>query len=290
VARSKVAVVLEESHRASELSTDPYFSGGFAKSCLCAPMLRQGECVGVIYLENRALGNAFMDERLRIVDLLASQAAISLQNANLYANMEKRVAERTHALQLALSQVESLSRTDSLTQLPNRGYFMERFTQEVERSKRHTACLGLILLDIDHFKHINDTYGHPAGDAVLRHVARALMGSMRDSDVIGRVGGEEFAELLPQTSMEGAALCAERLRQAVEALRIPLKDASEELRVTVSAGLCVASETPHEEVFYSQADAALYSAKHGGRNQVCQTVYAGPALASSASIRGQVTP
>ena len=159
--------------------------------------------------------------------------------------------------------------TDELTGLSNHRRFQEVMDQELGRAKRFGSDVGLIMLDIDHFKSFNDTYGHQQGDVVLREVARVLRESSREIDEPARYGGEEMAVALPQTDLEGAYLFAERVRTALAALRVPRLDGDgPPLRVTASFGAAVMpGSAVDKEALIAAADAALYEAKRTGRNR-----------------------
>jgi two-component system, cell cycle response regulator len=172
------------------------------------------------------------------------------------------------------SALELLSRTDGLTQLINRRHFEELLQSEWQRSLRYRTSLSCLLLDIDHFKKVNDTWGHPFGDTVLREVAGVARRALRDVDVLARYGGEELIALLPETSPEEAWRAAERVRMGVEAMRLTCRTVNppEQVRCTASIGVSTAPgpgiETPEQLV--QLADECLYEAKQGGRNQVRQ--------------------
>jgi two-component system cell cycle response regulator len=174
------------------------------------------------------------------------------------------------------SALELLSRTDGLTQLVNRRHFEELLQSEWQRSLRYRASLSCLLLDIDHFKKVNDTWGHPFGDTVLREVAGVARRALRDVDVLARYGGEELIALLPETSPEEAWRAAERVRMGVEAMRLTCRTVNppEQVRCTASIGVSTAPgpgiETPEQLV--QLADECLYEAKQGGRNQVRQAL------------------
>jgi len=136
----------------------------------------------------------------------------------------------------------------------------------MEQVRRYHHPVGLIMLDIDDFKSINDTYGHPQGDVVLRRVARVVADNSRDADFPARYGGEEMALILPHTDLEGAYAIAERVRTAVEALRIPRKDEQGTLRITASLGVAATTDGSKDELI-AHADAALYEAKRQGKNR-----------------------
>jgi diguanylate cyclase (GGDEF)-like protein len=159
-----------------------------------------------------------------------------------------------------------LSLTDALTSLPNRRAFDQALEREVSRARRHKHFLAIAMLDIDHFKRVNDTYGHEGGDEVLRLFARTAAGALRKGDALYRYGGEEFVAILPHADLPGAAVAAERMIDAVRASQIRLGSAT--VQVTASAGVACLSTAGGAEAL-ARADAALYEAKRGGRNRVC---------------------
>lgn len=171
---------------------------------------------------------------------------------------------------LAEQQLEAQAFTDGLTGVLNRRRFLELAAVEVERARRHRLPVALLMIDLDHFKSINDTHGHAGGDAVLQAFVRTALTLMRSSDLFGRVGGEEFAALLPQTDAEGAAALAHRLTAQVQANPVPLAAAA--VAYTVSVGVSArAPEAVDEasvETLMLEADTALYRAKGEGRNRV----------------------
>jgi diguanylate cyclase (GGDEF)-like protein len=156
--------------------------------------------------------------------------------------------------------------TDALTGLLNRRAFMERFTNELSRGQRHGPMPTLIILDIDHFKKINDHYGHPAGDAVLVHLAQLLRASLRTVDLVGRIGGEEFALVLIETDGNAAAPVIERLLERIRKTKVHLPD-GETIQFTSSVGSTEVQWGDVVDTAIQRADEALYAAKNGGRNQ-----------------------
>jgi diguanylate cyclase (GGDEF)-like protein len=169
-------------------------------------------------------------------------------------------------------ELERLAHTDSLTGLYNRRIFMQRLEEEVERVRRHGKALSVLIFDLDFFKQVNDTYGHDTGDVVLVAVARLATEAKRVSDVAARLGGEEFALLLPETDQQGAVQLAQRLRSAIEK-NLYLSTSGTPVRVTASIGVATASAEADEiEKLLSLADRQLYRAKNNGRNRVCSTV------------------
>jgi diguanylate cyclase (GGDEF)-like protein len=164
-------------------------------------------------------------------------------------------------------EIYRLMTMDALTQTHNRRYFNEALEREYQRSLRYRRALSLVLFDIDHFKRINDTYGHVAGDSVLRQLARVVKPRLRQQDVLARVGGEEFAVLLPEVEPAGAQVAAEKVRRLVESARFLVDQ--KEFGCTVSVGIAAfdASMTS-PQALYEAADKNLYEAKRGGRNRV----------------------
>lgn len=162
--------------------------------------------------------------------------------------------------------LERASRVDPLTQTWNRGWFLERLAIEVKRARRHKRPLSLVMLDVDYFKSVNDTWGHSAGDQVLKSIVATARQQLRDHDEIGRLGGEEFAILLPETPVNGAMIVAERLRIGVENLRIDFEGA--QIATAISAGVSEVLLTESSESAIARVDAALYAAKRGGRNRI----------------------
>ncbi|MFY8116878.1 MAG: sensor domain-containing diguanylate cyclase, partial [Roseateles sp.] len=185
--------------------------------------------------------------------------------------INRQLAEKNALLERYNQQLEQLAITDSLTGLLNRRRLMELGVSECRRAARFRHSLSLLMIDIDHFKSINDGWGHQFGDQVIGAVAHALSSRVRQSvDIVARIGGEEFVLLLPETGAADAQGLAEDLRQAVAALRFPVRAAGEFAGVTVSIGVATQSglaSEPFEKLLY-RADQALYVAKQAGRNQV----------------------
>ena len=176
-----------------------------------------------------------------------------------------RAASRTVQLQQKLTR---LALTDALTGVANRRAFMERLDGEVARAKRHGGTLSVVMLDIDHFKRVNDTYGHAAGDIVICKTVDQISTGIRQSDLVGRLGGEEFAVFLPETDAKSAAVLAEHMRKALDECTISV---AQDCDLHVNASLGVAEWTPRDTSAHEllcRADEALYHSKETGRNRV----------------------
>jgi diguanylate cyclase (GGDEF)-like protein len=211
---------------------------------------------------------AFRDHDQRLLESLALQIAAALQNANLY----------------------ELAMVDGLTGLFVRRYFDARIQEEIERSKRYTTPFSVVMLDVDDFKSLNDTYGHVVGDRVLRAIATVVKAQMRGVDTAARYGGEEIAVVLPRTEMVGAYNQAERIRAAIAELRVTTDDEPPKaVGVTASLGIAAYPESKAKDAtdLVRRADRALYRAKKTGKNRVelFWSDDSGPArLASSAEL------
>jgi diguanylate cyclase (GGDEF)-like protein len=222
-------------------------------SALAAPLGATEEGDRVIGIVSVSRGDrAFTAGERELFSYLTNQASVSVENVDLHETVQRQAV------------------TDELTGLFNHRRFQEVMTAEVERARRYGHELGLIMLDIDNFKQINDTYGHLQGDEVLREVARVLRQSSREIDEPARYGGEEMAVALPQTDLEGAYQFAERVRRRIEALALPLPDGDDGvLRVTASFGAASLASAGgvDKDALVASADAALYQAKRGGKNR-----------------------
>lgn len=184
-----------------------------------------------------------------------------------YVNgLRMRLGESNRELQAAYERIEGLAMRDELTGAYNRRYLMEVLARESARAERLRRPLTLCLLDVDHFKSVNDTLGHAAGDAVLRKLPEILAAATRGGDVVGRFGGEEFLLVLPDTDARGGGALAERARAAVEAADLPGLPAGRRVTVTIGLAQLAAGENFHGAL--ARADRALYAGKAGGRNRV----------------------
>ncbi|TFW00430.1 diguanylate cyclase [Oxalobacteraceae bacterium OM1] len=265
VSHARQPLVVHDARSDPLLAGDPYVDKARPFSALCLPILRHGELLGLLYLENNAVAGAFTERRLEVLQMIGAQAAISIENARLYAEMEERVNART-------AELRALTLRDGLTGVGNRKAFDERIGEELARAGRSGRPLALLMIDIDHFKGINDAHGHLAGDECLRRLASALTTvRKRPSDFVARYGGEEFALLLPDTDREGALTVAQRVLEAARELEVELKTELGERRIglTVSAGIAIAQAglAPSARQLVAQADRRLYVAKQAGRDR-----------------------
>jgi diguanylate cyclase (GGDEF)-like protein len=219
-----------------------------AESLLVLPLASADEAVGTLTLASREK-HCFRKDVREMLGVIAVQVATSLQNAMMYKKME------------------TMATTDGLTGLTNHRTFQERFANLLERSARHGQKAAMLLLDIDHFKRVNDTYGHPVGDEVIRQVAKVLARAVRVIDIPARYGGEEFAVVLESTDLAGAVTLAERIRDDVSKIEVATDKGS--LKVTTSIGVAGFPDDAREQpALIEYADQALYQAKQGGRNRV----------------------
>lgn len=184
-------------------------------------------------------------------------------------SLEDQVKVRTRELQRAKDKAEKEATIDSLTQIPNRHSFYNRAKALVQQADHDGETLCFLMLDIDFFKVINDTYGHPQGDQVLIACARTIENTIREKDLLGRLGGEEFAVVLPGTSLEEARIIAERIRTSISELSFHTTLGGHQFRTTISIGISTARDMLYAyELLYKHADLALYDAKQTGRNRV----------------------
>ncbi len=187
--------------------------------------------------------------------------------ANLNRDLEHQVSERTMELQDAKAAAELQARTDVLTGLNNRRAFFELAEAIDAQSRRYNHAYVIAMIDVDHFKSVNDSWGHETGDDALVAVGRVISEGLRETDVLGRIGGEEFAVILPETVVEKGTSLAERLREAIEATVIQTSNG--EIKVTVSIGIASLDDRNESlEMVVANADAALYLAKNAGRNRI----------------------
>jgi diguanylate cyclase (GGDEF)-like protein len=221
-------------------------------SYIAIPLMGAREVLGVVCVTDRRDDEPFSWSDVQLLRALAAPAALALGRERALAQAE------TYALTAAI---------DPLSGAFNRRHFHVRLEEELQRSVRHSLSLGFLMIDIDDFKAVNDSFGHLAGDAIIRDVAEILRRSVRVFDVCARFGGEEFAIIMPGSIVESAAMVAERIRERIEAYRSE-EPVLEILRITVSIGLAVSSPGMTAHDLIESADRALYLAKRAGKNRV----------------------
>ncbi len=241
----------------TDLANFPSYDDHALESYIGAPLVVDGETYGTLcFCSAKPRTQAFNDTDKEILRLFADWIAHEIGRDRDFRQLQEAQAE-----------LRRLATTDDLTGLLNRREFLRRAEKELSRAKRHDQPFALAILDVDHFKAINDTFGHPIGDRVLREVADELGAVMRSYDIFGRIGGEEFCVAMPNTSVEDARAIAERLREAV--LACHQLEGEMCYRVTISIGVAtmLASDASATGIL-SRADTALYQAKNQGRNRV----------------------
>jgi diguanylate cyclase (GGDEF)-like protein len=233
----------------------PYFVNPIAvregiRSLICVPLLFQNRIMGILYLDD-FVPREFDREKLNLLSILASFAAMAIHNATLH--------RRTKLMAI----------TDSLTGLHNHRYFKQLFKHEMARAKRYQKPFSIIMLDVDDFKSYNDSFGHGAGDELLKLMGSLILQTVRNVDVAFRYGGEEFIVLLPETQLDKAILAAERLRQSIEKWTAMNLIGSATRGVTVSIGVASYPENADQmDELFNIVDSLLYRAKRCGKNKV----------------------
>ncbi len=218
------------------------------ESLLIAPLEAQGETFGALVMGARREG-LFTPYEVRLFELVARQSAVSILNARMYERMER------------------MATTDGLTGLANHRFFQQRLAEELRRATRHPQKVSVILCDLDHFKKVNDTHGHPAGDEVLKRLARLLADSVREVDLAARYGGEEFVLILPGTDTTGALKLARRIGASLRKIRVPV-GGGVKLKATLSLGVATyPDDAGTKAALLDLADKALYRAKESGRDR-----------------------
>ncbi|MFZ2959192.1 MAG: diguanylate cyclase [Candidatus Ozemobacteraceae bacterium] len=212
------------------------------------PLLKEGEIFGVVKIGPKINGENFNENDLEFFSTLASQAVISFENARLY----------------------SLAITDSITKLYVHRYFQLRLDEEVKRSRRYNSTLTLLMCDIDHFKKINDNYGHQQGDIILKEISMILRKNVRSTDIAARYGGEEFVIILPETTQSDAKIVAERIRRDVAKFEFPpMASGQPPIHTTISIGVAgFPLNANDKDELIQKADSSMYQAKESGRNKV----------------------
>ena len=241
------AQIEKKRFRPNQMLVDPNIT---LKSHLTLPLVIEGKIIGCISLHSDQF-NAFDAQDLQFFSVIGYQMAASLKHIQ------------------RLTSIKNIAIYDTLTNIYNRRYFEERFEIEAQKSFFSDTPLSLIIVDIDHFKKVNDTFGHTEGDKVLKGIASLLKGAVRRKDTVARYGGEEFILILPEAGLEETFMIAERIRRLVE--NTPFEIGEVQLNVTISLGISnfPSHKVKSKEDLIRMADIALYEAKRGGRNRVC---------------------
>ena len=217
-----------------------------------APLRGKEKVIGLIIADNIFNKKLITDDDVKIFTMLANQAGLAIENSELY--------------EVVLQE----SKTDSITQVWNHGYFQHILSGELEKSQYAEQPLTLLMIDIDNFKKINDSCGHQNGDVLLRELAKILKNYSRDQDYVCRYGGEEFSIILTNTSKQQGYDIAERIREGIAKYTFSKFHLAQDLTITVSIGLATCpDDVPTKEELIAKADQAMYIAKFGGKNQTC---------------------
>lgn len=247
VERTADTLVISEACK-SEFCNDIYVKETQPKSIFCMPLFHQGNLNRILYFENNLAIGAFTSEKVKMINMLSAQMVISIENAELY---QKAVM-------------------DGLTQIFNRGFLDNYLVKSVCEAQKYNKKLSMLIMDIDYFKNVNDTYGHQIGDLVLKNVAKNIKEISRNSDVVARYGGEEFVVVMPEIGIEEAKIAGEKIRKSIEQAIVEYYDGNKiiRLKVTVSVGATELDKHDNRNIFIDKADKNLYIAKRTGRNRV----------------------
>jgi len=252
------------------------------RSVLCVPLISKFKIRGAIIVHSSSLGHAFRKDDISFTVGLSVPATLAIENALLFSKRKKAeealkkardgleiaVRKRTAELVKAKAEVEKLSITDEMSGLYNYRYFMQALETEYARAVRYNHSMGLMMIDIDYFKSINDNYGHQCGDSVIKELALLIKQYVRTTDIVARYGGDEMAVILPETTKDSALDVADKLKRAAECFNFNWSGKS--VNVSISLGLATAPDPDFKEScdLVNAADRALYQAKKNGRNLV----------------------
>jgi len=235
-----------------EYSQDPFIQLFHTNELIIIPLKTKDRVNGLIIADNYYTQKPITKDDYKIFMMLATQAGLAIENSRLYEETEHR------------------SKTDPITGLWNHGYFQKQLSIEMSSTKKENHPISLIILDIDNFKRLNDTFGHQNGDHILKEIAIIIKDSSRDIDFVCRYGGEEFSIVLTQTNQDQGHFIAERLRQRIENHKFPLLRENQFIDLTVSIGLATfPDKVAGKEELIAKADKAMYKAKFNGKNQTC---------------------
>ncbi|MCI5140202.1 MAG: sensor domain-containing diguanylate cyclase [Candidatus Electrothrix sp. ATG1] len=247
VEKEKIPLIIEDAVTDDVFKEQESVINYGLRSVLCVPIQHRNTLLGAIYLDNRMISGLFSREDMWVLELISSQAGVSIENARLFKQ----------------------SVMDALTGIYNRAYFDNFLLHSTQEARRNNGRLSLMLIDVDKFKTFNDAYGHQIGDIVLKSVAQEIKKSVRNPDVAARYGGDEFAVILPDTGREEAGLIGEKINKAVYEHKVihETEKGKKNLTVTVSVGVAELTGNDRTELV-ENADKALYRVKELGRNCV----------------------
>jgi diguanylate cyclase (GGDEF)-like protein len=237
----------------SGFAQDPFLQVFKTNELVIMPLKIKDQVNGLIVADNLYTQKPISDDDLKIFSMLADHASLAIENSRLYEMTKHK------------------SHTDALTNLWNHGYFQSKLAESLDQAQKADLTLSLLMIDVDDFKKLNDTYGHQNGDIVLKDIANLLIASSREGDYVCRYGGEEFSMILKETNEEQARTIATRIHHKVSEHTFPGFPSDPPVRVTVSIGLALFSKAIDQtkETLISRADKALYAAKHSGKNTTC---------------------
>jgi len=288
VERSRDSIILDDASVSEKYLNDPYIVDKKPKSIMCMPVLSKGNILGIIYLENSLIEGVFNNERIEILNVISSQLAISLENVTLYTNLEysekqlrkhhdqleELIEKRTAKLRQEIMErkkaeklLEEMATHDNLTGLPNRKLFYNQLNNSLELAKSNKLLLGILFIDLDGFKTINDTFGHDSGDIVLKTVADRLLKSVRTCDIVSRFGGDEF--MIIMENIENTVTINDVCQIIINEVGRTIVIGENNGHVTASIGV---STFPNDgddmNKLIKKADNAMYMAKRSGKNRV----------------------
>ncbi|MEJ2723095.1 MAG: diguanylate cyclase [Deltaproteobacteria bacterium] len=252
------------------------------KSLMCVPLISKVGVRGVIYVQSVHVTHAFRKDDLFLLTGLSTPAALAIENALLHSqrkqaeealkkardNLEMEVKQRTAELTKANSRLEELSVTDGLTGLYNYRYLMHSLDTECKRAVRYRHNVSLLMIDIDYFKVLNDTYGHQCGDYVIREIAKILKRNVRGTDVVARYGGDELAVVLVETNEASSLEVAEKLKDKIAGAAFTWRGKSVDVEISIGLATAPSPGIENSEELLNAADRALYQAKKAGKNSV----------------------
>lgn len=227
------------------------------KSFMSSPLMFEDEVIGILNCADKTNGESFQEEDLSLLSMVSSYLTSVLHNAKLFEE-----------LALSNKRLKTLSNFDELTNAYNRRYLYERLNKELERAKRYQHPLSILMIDLDHFKSVNDKYGHQFGDFVLKEMVKQFKEAVRNVDIVTRYGGEEFTIILPDTNIEGARIAAERIRARIQAHTFASDPHLEKMTISVGIASLGVDDITTAEQLMKNADNKLYQAKTQGRNCV----------------------